>query len=131
EDSEVFYDAIEIMKEHPIEFGAVVHCFCSNLEIANAFLDANVGIKYFGIGGAIGDRANEGFIDMVKNMSLEKLLVETDAPYQHFETGDKRLVNSMTLFKVIDKIAELKGITPEEVMRVTYKNACEFYGFEE
>jgi len=124
---EVFYDAMAIMKEHPIKYGAVAHCFSFPKEIAEDFI--KVGVNYFGIGGTIGDRASDEFIEMVRWVPLEYILIETDAPYQKFSQDDPSPVTSDTLFQVINRIAESKDIPADNVRKATYENAKRFYRF--
>ncbi len=124
-DCKVFYDAMDILKKYPARYGSVVHCYSSDTGMAKVLLDA--GVDYFGIGGAIGDRASEGLTEMIKWIPLEKILVETDAPYQRFCHSDPLPVTSETLFQIVERIAELKELDFNEVMNKTYKNAVDFY----
>ena len=59
---------------------------------------------------------------------LERILLETDCPYMAPEPYRGKRNNSLLLTYVRDKIAEIKGISPEEVERVTEENARKLFG---
>lgn len=98
----------------------VVHCFSGDMKIAEKML--NVGM-YLGIGGAITFKNNQVLRNVVKNIPLDRILLETDAPYMAPEPyRGKRNDSSMIKF-VAQKIAELKNITSEQVLKQTKSNA--------
>lgn len=127
-DEQVFIDAEEIIRENPIRYGAVMHCFLSSADIAKRFM--NLGVQYFGLGGGIGDRASKSLLDFVEWVGPDHILIETDAPYQKFRVNDPSPVTSETLFAVLEKLSAIKGISIDELAEITYKNANTFYGFD-
>ena len=124
-DNRVFTDAIRILKENPIQHGAVMHCFNSSKAVAQEFMAA--GVEHFGIGGAIGERASDEFVEMVKWLPLGMLLIETDAPYQKYSIDAPSPVTSETMYQVVARIAEIKNMDPEFVREAAYRNAKRFY----
>jgi TatD DNase family protein len=72
---------------------------------------------------------NAGLADIVQNISLEHLVLETDAPYLTPVPNRGKRNESSYLVHVADKIADLKGITREEVGAVTTANAKKIFRF--
>jgi TatD DNase family protein len=120
-----FGDLYEILKNRKLK--GVIHCFTGNLEEAQRYTDLGF---YLGINGII-DKLD--LTEVIKNIPLEKLLVETDCPYltplaavalakEAKIEGDKR--NEPIFVKhIVQKIADLRGISFEEVASTTTQNA--------
>lgn len=102
----------------------VVHCFCGDLETAKKFLDMEL---YLGFNGLI--TFSEQYDQLIKEIPLEKILLETDCPYlAPVPFRGKRNEPAYVKF-VAQKIAELKGITFEEVAEQTTNNAKDLFNF--
>lgn len=98
-----------------------LHCYSGSYETAQRYL--NNGIDgYFGIGGVVTFKNARRLLDVVSKISLDRLLIETDAPYlSPIPYRGKR--NEPSYLKiVISKIAELKGMSEEEVESTIYEN---------
>jgi len=78
---------------------------------------------YIGVGGVVTFKNAKKLVETVEAIPLEKILLETDCPYMAPEPYRGKRNNSLYLTYVRDKIAEIKGISPEEVERVTEQNA--------
>jgi TatD DNase family protein len=129
-------DALRILRHHPArKLGGVIHCFCADWNIAQQYLQLGY---HIGIGGAIAqqeERAKELW-GAVSQMPLERILVETDAPYILPYCKDvikpkhlRRARNtSLILPAVMEKIAGLKGIPAETVEQATSENAIRLFG---
>ncbi len=115
----------EFLKENPPETEAVVHCFTGGPETARAMMD--VGVTRFGIGGMLTRDEMEPLRDCVKELPLSRILLETDAPFVRPKGYEGELNTSETLPRIAGLIAELKGISAEDVVRAAYENAAEFY----
>ena len=113
------YDTLNILKEH-LHTKAVMHCYSYSKEMAREFLKLGV---YFGIGGVLTFKNSEKLKNVVKEISLDRIVLETDSPYLTPEPfrGKQNIPNNVEL--VAKKIAELKGITYEEVVKTTEENA--------
>ena len=85
---------------------------------------------YFGIGGVVTFSNGRKLGEVVKYLPLEKIVLETDSPYLSPVPNRGKRNSSLNLPYVVEKIAELKEITPEQVMQVTYANAEQVYGFQ-
>lgn len=116
-----FADTIEILKLRP-QLKGVVHCFVGTLEEMREYLNLGFCI---GLNGII-DKLDLN--EVVKNCPLDKILVETDCPYlTPLSTGVER--NEPIFVKhVIQKIADLKGLSFDEVAEATTNNAKKLFG---
>lgn len=95
----------------------VVHCFTGTLEQAKKYIEMGF---YLGITGII---FKFNIDKVIKNIPLEKLLVETDCPYLTPTPEGNKRNEPLFISHTIKKIAELKGISPEEVAHKTTENA--------
>ena len=128
-------DALRIIRWHPArKLGGVIHCFYGSKEIAEQYL--NLGY-YIGIGGSVlqlEERAKDLW-EAISYIPLDRILVETDAPFILPYCKDviqpkllRRARNtSLILPAVINKIAGLKSISPDEVERATTENAIRLF----
>lgn len=113
-------DALEILEKRKIK--GTVHCFTGTWEEAQKYMDLGF---YIGINGIIFKFDIE---EVVKKTSLDKILVETDCPYLTPPIEGKNERNEPIFVKyVVQRIAELKGVSFEEVAKVTTKNARELF----
>ena len=128
-------DALRILRWHPArKLGGVIHCFYGSKEIAQQYLDLGY---HFGIGGSLlqqEERAKDLW-EAMQIIPLNRILLETDAPYILPYCKDviqpkllRRARNtSLILPAVIKKIAELKGITHDEVEQATTENTIRLF----
>ena len=120
-------EAIKFFDENPIMVPAEIHCFTYDKDMMMRFID--VGVRYFGIGGMVTRSDNHALQEAVKLMPLEMILIESDAPFVKIEgETSKYNTSDRAIPAVVKKIAEIKGITEEEVAKVTYANAFKFFG---
>lgn len=116
-------DTYELMKEeHAEEIGGVIHCFSYTKDMAALFLKMGF---YIGIGGVVTFKNARKVVEAVEEIPLNRLVLETDSPYLSPDRGKRN--DSRNIRMVIAKIAEIKGITEEEVRRAAYENACRLY----
>ena len=128
-------DALRILRWHPArKLGGVIHCFYGPKEIAEQYLKQGY---HIGIGGSVlqlEERA-KALWEAVPHIPLDRILVETDAPFILPYCKDviqpkllRRARNtSLILPAVINKIAELKGISADEVGQVTTENTIRLF----
>ena len=102
----------------------IIHCFSYSPEIARQYIDMG---WYIGVGGVVTFKNGKKLVETVKNIPLEKIVIETDAPYMAPEPYRGQRNTSVYLNEVAEKIAQIKGITKEEVEEVTYNNALNIY----
>ena len=118
-------DTYRIMKEnHAEKTGGVVHCYSYSAPMAKEFVKMGF---YIGVGGVVTFKNARKLVEVVKEIPLERLLLETDCPYLAPVPFRGKRNSSLYLPYVVSKIAEIKGITKEEVIRVTRQNAEKMY----
>ncbi len=119
-------DTYDVMKANKVEeIGGVVHCFSYSKEMAEKFMDMGF---YLGIGGVLTYKTAKKLKEVVEYMPMEKMLIETDCPYLTPEPNRGKRNDSFNLPYVVNAIAEIKGISPAEVIDITSNNAKDLYG---
>lgn len=114
-------DTLQVMRSSDAgEIGGVIHCFSYAREMAREYL--NMGF-YLGIGGVVTFKNAKKLKEVVEYAPLDSILVETDSPYLSPVPNRGKRNSSLNLPYIIQEIAEIKRISPEEVERVTEKNA--------
>ena len=117
---ELYQILLHTKKEEPC---GVFHCFTGNTDQAKRAIDLGF---YLGIGGVVTFK-NSGLDKTISETGLEHLVLETDAPYlAPVPFRGKRNIPSYIL-KVAEKIAEVKGVSVEEVAKVTSENATKIF----
>ena len=118
-------DTMRIMKENLAEkAGGVLHCYSYSAELAKEFVKMGF---YIGIGGVVTFKNAKKIVEVVRTVPLEHIVLETDCPYLAPVPYRGKRNSSLYLPYVAAKIAEIKGITEEEVVSVTESNARNMY----
>lgn len=117
-------DTLDILKSEYKGGGALMHCFSESRETAKIVLD--MGLK-IAIGGTVTFKNNVRTVEAVKYIPLEDLVIETDAPYLSPVPHRGERNSSLNIHYVAEKIAEIKGVSPQLVEEITTKNAKMFY----
>lgn len=118
-------DTIDVLKATYKGTGGVWHCFGESVETAKLAL--NMGLS-FSIGGTVTFANNRRTVEAVSYIPLENILLETDAPYLAPTPYRGKRNSSLYIHLVAKKIAEIKGVSPEEVERITTENAKKLFG---
>lgn len=115
-------DTLDIVKEYMGKgmYGGILHCFSYGKEMARQYLDLGL---FLGIGGVVTFKNGRKLKEVVEYAPLSQLVLETDCPYLSPEPNRGRRNSSLNLPYVVKAIAEIKGISPEEVTEVTARNA--------
>jgi TatD DNase family protein len=122
---EAFEEAFEIVDQlNDKNLKGVFHCFTGNLAQAQHILD--YGQFKLGIGGVLTFK-NSGLDKVVKDISLEQLVLETDSPYLAPTPFRGKRNESSYITYVASKLAEVKNVSIEEVARITAKNSEELF----
>ncbi|MBS4193438.1 TatD family hydrolase [Bacillus sp. FJAT-49705] len=119
-------DIVEILKEEGAEeVGGIMHCFSGSPEIAKECVEMNF---YISLGGPVTFKNARKPKEVAEAIPLEKLLIETDCPYlaPHPYRGKRNEPSYVKL--VAEQIAEIKGVTLEEVAEATTSNAKKLFG---
>lgn len=118
-------DIIDILQEEDAsEVGGIMHCYNDSADYVQKCLDMNF---YISLGGPVTFKNAPLPKEVAKVVPLEKLLIETDAPFlaPHPKRGKRNEPSYVTL--VAEQIADLRGITYEEVCKATTENARKLY----
>lgn len=123
-------DTLEIIKtEHANQGkGGVIHCFSYSKEMALSYVEMGY---YIGIGGVSTFKNAKKLKEAIKEIPLERILLETDCPYMAPEPHRGQRNSSLYLPYVVEQIAELKSETSENVEEVTYENAKRLFQIKE
>lgn len=118
-------DTWDVMSaEHAWEQKGVVHCFSYTKETARDFLKWDY---YFGIGGVVTFKNAKKLKEAVDYIPMERILLETDSPYLSPVPYRGKRNSSLNLPYVVQEIAQIKGISEEQVMEITCRNAKELF----
>ncbi|MCR5691013.1 MAG: TatD family hydrolase [Eubacterium sp.] len=114
-----------IRKTGAYDCGGVIHCYSYSAEMAKEFVEMGF---YIGIGGVLTFKNAKKLVKTAETIPLEKIVLETDSPYMAPEPNRGKRNDSSNLIYVADKLAQIKGIDRDQVIRVTRENACRMYG---
>ncbi len=114
-------DTLDLMQSvHAEEIGGVIHCYSYTKEMAKAYLEMGY---FFGIGGVVTFKNARKLVETVEYLPLDAILLETDSPYLAPEPNRGKRNSSLNIPYVAQKIAEIKGVSYDEVVAVTESNA--------
>ena len=116
-------DTLKIFNEYD-SLNGVIHCYSYDAEFAKKALDKGL---YLGIGGTSTYPSNQIVRDAIKICPIERILLETDAPYLSPQPVRKETNQSKYIEFVIENIAAIKGVSPEMVVTQTNRNAHELF----
>lgn len=102
----------------------IFHCFTGDAAFGRQIVDLGF---FLGIGGVLTYK-NSGLGDQLKDLPLESMVLETDAPYLSPVPFRGKRNESSYLKYVVARLAEVKGVSEEEVARVTTENALKIFG---
>lgn len=118
-------DTMDVLKEKDAgSVGGVMHCFSYSTEIAREVVDMGL---YIGVGGVVTFKNGKKLREALLEVPLDKIVLETDCPYLAPEPHRGSRNSSLNLPYVVKAIADIKGVSVEEVMKTTYNNACRMY----
>lgn len=122
-----FPDVIRIMKEENVQrVGGVMHAFSGSHETALECIRLGL---FISVSGTVTYRNAVRPVEVVKRLSLEHILLETDSPDMTPEPYRGRDNEPAFLVEIARKVAEIKGMDVEEVGAVTSRNAERIFGF--
>ncbi len=118
-------DTLAIMKEAcDMHIPGVIHCFSYSVETALEYVSMGY---YIGVGGVVTFKNAKKLKEAVEKIPLANILLETDCPYMAPEPYRGKRNSSLYLPYIAAKIAEIKGMTQQEIIEATWNNACRMY----
>lgn len=105
---------------HAGEIGGIIHCYSYSKESARFYLDNGF---YFGIGGVVTFKNGRKLKEVVDYVPLEQIVLETDSPYLSPVPNRGKRNSSLNIPYIAKEIAAIKGVSYEEVVAVTNRNA--------
>lgn len=125
-DRDAHEEVLQILREEgAAEVGGVLHCFSGDRDMARACLDLGF---YLSFPGTITYPKNDAARELVRVIPIDHLLVETDCPYLSPLPFRGKRNEPAYVRHTAAMIAEIKGLTLEDVARITTRNACTLFG---
>ncbi len=124
-DREAHKDTLDLLKKYKPK--GVIHCFSGSVEMAKEII--NLGM-YIGIGGAVTFKNAKKIVDVVKQTPLNRILLETDAPYMTPVPYRGTRCNSEHILFTAQKISEIKCIDTNKILEDSTENACNLFSID-
>lgn len=124
---DAFADLFAIADAEYATFPALMHCFTGTLLDAKAALDRG---WYLSFSGIVTFKKSEALRDVVKYVPLDRLLIETDAPYLAPESRRGKVNEPAFILETAEMIAKIKGLSLSEVGQITSQNTRNFFSLK-
>lgn len=121
-DREAHGDTLEILKEYKPK--GVLHCFSGSSEMAKEIIKLGM---YIGVGGVLTFKNAKNLPEVVYNTPLDRILLETDAPYLAPVPFRSKRNDSSLIPYIAEKIGDIKGKSKEEILKITKENAYRLF----
>ena len=121
-DRDAHGDTLEILKEYKPQ--GVLHCFSGSNEMAKEIVKLGM---YIGIGGVITFKNAKNLPEVVKDLPLSRLLLETDAPYLAPVPMRGTRNDSSLIPYIAEKIGDIKGMSKEDILKISKENATNLF----
>ncbi len=122
-DREAHGDMLQIVKEYPSVQG-VFHCYSGSLEQAKVLVGLG---HYLSFTGTITFKNARKAPEVIRWMPLERIMIETDAPYMAPTPFRGKRNDSTYVYRMAEAIAQLKGMSTEDVIHITTENGKRFF----
>ena len=117
-------DTLNILKEHKVIKGGVMHCYSGSVESAKEFIKVGM---YISLGGPVTFKNAKTPKEVASAVPLDKLLVETDSPYLAPHPLRGTTNEPANIVYVVNEIARLRNVDIPEIEKVTYENASKLF----
>lgn len=118
-------DTIELLKKNKPKKESLMHCYSGSIESAKILI--NLGFA-FSFGGVVTFKNAKNVVEVVKNLPMDKILLETDCPYMTPVPFRGQRNEPKNVVYVADEIARIKDLNIEEVAKITTENAKRIFG---
>jgi len=126
-DRDSHQDCYDIIKNSGY-FRGVMHCFSGSAEFAKQMIDIGF---YISFAGTVTFKNAKKVHEAAKAVPLERLLIETDSPYLAPEPYRGKRNIPLNVIKTLEAIADIKGISKEELLKITMENGKRFFGINQ
>lgn len=127
-DRDAHGDTFDIIKKYKApETGCVLHCYSGSLELALEYIKMGC---YISIPGTVTFKNNRKTVEVAENIPIEWMFIETDSPYLTPVPYRGKRNDPSKVRYVAEKVAELRGISYEEVCEITKENAKKFFNIK-
>ena len=120
-------DGLTIVRQFPDVTG-VFHCYSGSAEMARQLVELG---WYIGFTGVLTFKNARKAIETAQAIPLDRIVIETDCPYMAPEPFRGKRNDPGKVFRMAEKLAELRGISPEEAQRITLENGKRLYRIED
>ncbi len=117
-DRDAHRDCMEITRQFP-EVNGVYHCYAGSVEMARELVKLGYYISFTGV---VTFKNARKAIEVIRDIPMERIMIETDSPYMAPEPFRGRRNSSLYVYRVAETVAEIKGMPVSEVERVTTEN---------
>lgn len=118
-------DTLAVMREHKAEeIPGVIHCYSYSKDLALEFVKTGY---YIGVGGVLTFKNARKLVETAEAIPMERILLETDCPYLAPVPYRGKRNHSLYLPYVAARLAEIRGISVEEVEQITMENAFRLF----
>lgn len=121
---DAYGDTLEILKNHPAEFGAVMHCYSGSIEFARELLKIGVKISFTG---SVTFKNATNLHEVAKNLPLDSFFFETDSPYLAPVPHRGMRNEPQFVQDVVKFVANLRGDDYHKLVKITDENAKKFF----
>lgn len=116
-------DGMAVVRDFP-EVTGVFHCYSGSAEMARQLVDRG---WYIGFTGVLTFKNARKAIEVASSIPLERIVLETDCPYMAPEPFRGRRNDPGKLYRMAEKLAEIRGLSVEEVQAITVENGKQLY----
>ncbi len=120
---EAHQDGLAIVEEFP-EVTGVFHCYSGSVEMARQLIGRG---WYIGFTGVLTFRNARRAVEVAQALPLERIVLETDSPYMSPEPFRGRRCDPGKLYRMAERLAELRGLSVEQVQAITLENGRRLY----
>ena len=120
---EAHEDGMAIIRQFP-EVRGVFHCYSGSAEMARQLVDMG---WYVGFTGVLTFKNARRAVETAASVPLDRILLETDCPYMAPEPFRGKRNHPGYLYRMAEKLAEIRGISVEEAQKATFENGKRFY----
>ena len=120
-------DGMAIVEEFPTVKG-VFHCYSGSLDMAKWLIQRG---WYIGFTGVLTFKNARKALEVAENIPLDRIVLETDCPYMAPEPFRGKRNHPGYLYRMAERLAQLRGISVEEVQRITMENGKRLYRMED